>query len=154
MLWAYRTTPRSSIGETPFHLTYGSEVVLPLEVGTPSHRVANYNDQANSPGLRENLDLIDEVREAARVKLVEYQRRMARYYNSQVRPRVFFPRDLVLRKAKASRPVEASGKLAPNWEGPYKVESSLGHGAYRLKTLSGNSLPRTWNAETLRYYAY
>ena len=116
--------------------------------------MTNYNNEDNGLGLRENIDLIDEAREAARVKLVEYQRRMARYYNSRVRPRVFFPGDLVLRKAEASRPVEASGKLAPNWEGPYQVESSLGHGAYRLRTLGGDSLPRTWNAEALRYYAH
>ena len=67
---------------------------------------------------------------------------------------MFFPGDLVLRKAEASRSTEASGKLTPTWEGPYQVESSLGHGAYRLKTLGGYSLPQTWNAETLRYYAH
>ena len=67
---------------------------------------------------------------------------------------MFFPEDLVLRRAEASRPTEASGKLAPNWEGPYQVASSLGHGAYKLKTLGGDSLPWTWNVETLRYYAY
>nr|XP_023929682.1 uncharacterized protein LOC112040990 [Quercus suber] len=30
VLWAYRTTPRRSIGETPFSMTYGSEAVIPL----------------------------------------------------------------------------------------------------------------------------
>ena len=32
VLWAYRTTPRRSTGETPFSLTYGVEVVIPTEV--------------------------------------------------------------------------------------------------------------------------
>ena len=38
VLWAYRTTARTSIGETPFRLTYGTEVVIPIEVGIISIR--------------------------------------------------------------------------------------------------------------------
>ena len=33
VLWAYRTTARTSTGETPFRLTYGTEAVIPVEVG-------------------------------------------------------------------------------------------------------------------------
>ena len=32
VLWAYRTTPRRSTGETPFSLTYRGEVVIPTEI--------------------------------------------------------------------------------------------------------------------------
>ena len=32
VLWAYRTTPRRSTGETPFSLTYEAEVVIPADV--------------------------------------------------------------------------------------------------------------------------
>ena len=32
ILWAYRTTPRRSTGETLFPLTYGAEAVIPTEV--------------------------------------------------------------------------------------------------------------------------
>ena len=43
LLWAYRTTPRATTGETPFLLTYGFEAMVPTEVEIPSYRVANYN---------------------------------------------------------------------------------------------------------------
>nr|XP_009796312.1 PREDICTED: uncharacterized protein LOC104242896 [Nicotiana sylvestris] len=33
VLWAYRTTPKSSTGEIPFSLVYGSEALIPVEVG-------------------------------------------------------------------------------------------------------------------------
>ena len=33
VLWTYLTTPQRSIGETPFSMTYGFEVVIPLEIG-------------------------------------------------------------------------------------------------------------------------
>ena len=36
VLWTYRTTPRKSIGETPFSMTYGAEAVIPLENGFPT----------------------------------------------------------------------------------------------------------------------
>lgn len=32
VLWAYRTTPRTSTGETPFSMVYSSEAVLPAEI--------------------------------------------------------------------------------------------------------------------------
>ncbi|KAL0461326.1 UNVERIFIED_CONTAM: hypothetical protein Slati_0020200 [Sesamum latifolium] len=38
VLWAYRTTPRGSTGETPFSLVYGTEAIIPAELGIPSHR--------------------------------------------------------------------------------------------------------------------
>ncbi|XP_014492237.1 uncharacterized protein LOC106754694 [Vigna radiata var. radiata] len=33
ILWAYRCTPHGSTGETPFNLTYGTNDMLPVEVG-------------------------------------------------------------------------------------------------------------------------
>ncbi|KAG0449974.1 hypothetical protein HPP92_026980 [Vanilla planifolia] len=39
VLWAYRTTPSTSTGETPFALTYSYETVLPIELDHPTHRV-------------------------------------------------------------------------------------------------------------------
>ena len=36
VLWAYRTTMRTLVGETPFNLTYGTEAVIPIELGLTS----------------------------------------------------------------------------------------------------------------------
>ncbi|XP_074347263.1 uncharacterized protein LOC141686105 [Apium graveolens] len=38
ILWAYRTTPRTSTGETPFRMAYGTEALVPVEVGLESYR--------------------------------------------------------------------------------------------------------------------
>ncbi|KAL0439155.1 UNVERIFIED_CONTAM: hypothetical protein Slati_2398500 [Sesamum latifolium] len=62
VLWAYRTTPRGSTGETPFSLVYGTEAIIPAELGMPSHRVMNFFEECNENLLRENLDLIEELR--------------------------------------------------------------------------------------------
>ena len=44
VLWAYRTTARTPTGETSFRLAYGTDVIIPAEVGLTSYRVENYNE--------------------------------------------------------------------------------------------------------------
>ncbi|XP_061348224.1 uncharacterized protein LOC133293652 [Gastrolobium bilobum] len=38
VLWGYRTTIQTSIGESPFKLTYGCETMIPVELGEQSWR--------------------------------------------------------------------------------------------------------------------
>ncbi|KAL0286417.1 UNVERIFIED_CONTAM: hypothetical protein Scaly_2793500 [Sesamum calycinum] len=111
VLWAYRTTPRTTTGETPFSLSYGTDAVAPAEVGELNWRVKHYDLEANEQGLRMNLDFVEEVRERASVRAAMYKARMAKAYNSRVRPRNFQVGDLVMRKAEASGPI---GKLDSN----------------------------------------
>ncbi|KAL0444527.1 UNVERIFIED_CONTAM: Ribonuclease HI [Sesamum latifolium] len=61
VLWAYRTTPRSTTGETPFNLVYGSEAVIPGEADLETFGIQHYEQENNDNLLRANLDLIDEV---------------------------------------------------------------------------------------------
>ncbi|KAK3009182.1 hypothetical protein RJ639_013522 [Escallonia herrerae] len=42
VLWAYRTTPHSITGETPFSLCYGTEAMLPVEIGVPTIRALHF----------------------------------------------------------------------------------------------------------------
>ena len=62
ILWTYRIMPRRSTGETPFSMTYGVEVVIPLETGFPTTRTSSFNPKDNDEQLRRNLDLIEEKR--------------------------------------------------------------------------------------------
>ena len=72
VLWAYRTTPWHSTGETPFSLTYGAEAVIPAEVNLCSARVDGFDLTQNDMMMIERLDLLDEYREAATIRLAEY----------------------------------------------------------------------------------
>lgn len=96
----YRTTPRTSTRETHFSLTYGTEAIVPAEIGEPSWGVMNYSEEVNNIALQANLDLLEEMREKAGVRAVMYRSRMARAYNRRVRPRAFQVGDLILRKVK------------------------------------------------------
>lgn len=89
---------RTPIGETPFRLAYGSEVIIPAEVKLISYRVENYYENRNDETMRLQLDQVDKVRATAEQRLTQYQDLMAKHYNSRVKHRDFQVGDVVLRK--------------------------------------------------------
>nr|GEW78244.1 reverse transcriptase domain-containing protein [Tanacetum cinerariifolium] len=120
VLWAHRTMIKSSHGDTPFSLTYGTKAVIPTEIRMPTYRTAVVDAVHNNEELWLDLDLLEERRECA-----------------------------AIREAKASHAMDG-GKLGPKWEGHYKVTKALRDGAYRLRSMDGAVLPRTWNVANLK----
>ncbi|GJR66777.1 reverse transcriptase domain-containing protein [Tanacetum coccineum] len=149
VLWAHRTMVKSSNGDTPFSLTYGTEAVIPAEIGMPTFRTAEVDVAENDEALEINLELLEEKREQAAIREAKSKRQMEKYYNTKVRNTSFKIGDLVYRSNEASR-VEDTGKLGPKWEGPYEVTEALGKGSYKLKDRNGRELPRTWNVCNLK----
>ena len=98
VLWTYRITPRRSTRETPFSMTYAAEVFIPLETGFPTLRTSSFNPSSNNELLEKSLDLINERRESAMVKLAYYQHKLKQGYDANVKLRPLAPSDLVLRK--------------------------------------------------------
>ena len=126
--------------------------MLPVELDLPSHRRITYDQDSNSQLLMESLDSIDEKRAQAQLRVVAYQQKVARYFNSKVRERKFSVGDLVLRRVFLNTRDQAAGVLGPNWEGPYQIEEVLHPGTYKLAYLNGDLIPRYWNGEHLRKY--
>ncbi|VFQ62794.1 unnamed protein product [Cuscuta campestris] len=151
IVWAFRVTPRRAHGETPFSLTYGCEARLPIEAEFPTFRESNYQPQQNEEDHLAELNLVEERRMAAEVKMSTYQQVVKKYHDNKVGPRYFQVGDEVLRRREASRPSNG-GKLAKNWEGPYRVRAIIRPGTYRLETLEGVPVERTWNSHHLRKF--
>ena len=86
------------MGETPFKLAFGIEVVILVEVGLSSLRRAHYDEGSNNDELRLNLDCLPEVRDKANLRMAQYQQKMAKYHNQRVKLKRFNPDDMVLRK--------------------------------------------------------
>ncbi|GJS62234.1 reverse transcriptase domain-containing protein [Tanacetum coccineum] len=149
VLWAHRTMKKTSNGETPFSLTYGTEAVIPAEIGMPTHRTSSVNEKTNDQELRLNLDLLDERREIAAIREARYKQQVEKYYNKKVRHVQFKVGEFVLRRNEVSRAAN-TGKLGPTWEGPYKVIQAFQSGAYKLSNMEGEEIPRTWHACNLR----
>ena len=69
-LWAYRNSPKSATGFSPFSLVYGTEVVSPAEIMTPSLRVMQMQEKEKEEEVfaverREDLEGLYEKREKA-----------------------------------------------------------------------------------------
>ena len=115
VLWTYQTTPRKSIGETPFSMTYGAKAIIRLENGFPTMRTSTFTSDGNDELLKKNLDLVEERRENAMVQLAYYQHKLKQGYDMNVKLRSLAPRDLVLRKVLGNTKNPTWEKLGPNW---------------------------------------
>ncbi|WZZ78330.1 hypothetical protein YC2023_098902 [Brassica napus] len=79
--------------------------------------------------LLDDLDLVNERRDRALIRIQNYQHAAAKYYNSNVRNRRFNEGDLVLRKIFQKTAERNTGKLGAYWEGPYKIEKVVRPGS-------------------------
>ena len=152
ILWTFRITPRSSTGETPFSLTYGVEAVIPLEVGLPTLRSEEYDQENNELMLAKDMELAQERRDLAMIRLASYQRDLKKRYSKNISEQSLAPGDLVLRKVLGSRKDLFQGKLGANWEGPYQVISEAGLGAFNLNGMDSKPLKRPWNISNLKKF--
>ncbi|XP_058210020.1 uncharacterized protein LOC131322641 [Rhododendron vialii] len=99
VLWAYRSTPRCSTGQTPFAMAFGMEAVIPLESRFPTLRTETFDPETNNDAVATELILAEEKRDDAQLKLANYQQEVARGYNRSIRLKKFRTDDWVWRKA-------------------------------------------------------
>ncbi|RZS02061.1 hypothetical protein BHM03_00032030 [Ensete ventricosum] len=78
-------------------------------------RIENFTLEASEASHRENLNVLDERRAEAHLKNLHYQRTVARLYNQRE-------------------------KLAPRWEGSYRVTQVVRDETYTLSTTDGKTL--------------
>ncbi|GJR29262.1 reverse transcriptase domain-containing protein [Tanacetum coccineum] len=84
VLWAHRTMVKSSNGDTPFSLTYGTEAVIPAEIGMPTFRTTEVDMAKNDEALEINLELLEEKQEQPAIREAKSKRQMEKYYNAKV----------------------------------------------------------------------
>ncbi|GJW77657.1 hypothetical protein Tco_0139339 [Tanacetum coccineum] len=116
---------KSSNGDTPFSLTYGTEAVILVEIGMPTLRIAKVELVENNEALEIKLDLLKEKREQATIREA-------------------------MSKAKIGKILQLQRKLGPKWEGPYQVTDALGKRAYKLRDRDIKQLLRTWNVSNVK----
>ncbi|GAU43325.1 hypothetical protein TSUD_390240 [Trifolium subterraneum] len=84
------TTPHSTTGETPFRLTYGTKAVIPVEMREPSPRIEYpHEDDINDELLREELDLVEELRTGASLRKATLKQKIAARHDKRVIKREF-----------------------------------------------------------------
>ncbi|KAI5330163.1 hypothetical protein L3X38_029561 [Prunus dulcis] len=76
VLWAYCTTKRRTTGKTLFSLAYGTEAIIPSHITVPSMSIEVGSLEQNCRQMRINLDLLEEEREKAIVRVAAYQQQL------------------------------------------------------------------------------
>ncbi|XP_070032549.1 uncharacterized protein [Nicotiana tomentosiformis] len=70
VLWAYRTTAKSSTGETHFSIVYRAEALILAEVGDPPMRYFRADEETNNEAFLVKLELFDKRRDLAHIRMV------------------------------------------------------------------------------------
>ena len=141
MVWSIRTTATRPIGQTPFILVYGAEVVFPHEVRHRSARVLEFDEAQQDAMWGMDLVLGEERHREATLRAARYQEALRQYHCRNIRPRTLEEGDLVLRRVLSR---EGLHKLSPMWEGPFKVVHISRAGAARLETQDRVPIQNAW----------
>jgi hypothetical protein len=87
------------------------------------------------------------LQEAA--NLSSYQDETRRWKNKKIRPKLIWLGDLVLRKVPKGK---LKGKMHEKWEGPFIANATANEAAFKLRRLTGEEEPYTWNVDMLQKY--
>jgi transposase InsO family protein len=93
-LWAYRNSPKTATGFTPFSLVYGTDVISPTKLLMPSPRILHGMDlEADVDICAEvrvaDLESLEEARELAQVRSLWYHQKLASAYGKTLQIRIF-----------------------------------------------------------------
>ena len=143
---AYRSSVQESTGETPSMMMLGREITLPVDVMVTSPP-STQKEGDFACNLREKLQ---DVHEAARVKLKLAAQKQARSYDRNTVLRSFEMGDWVwLHGSQRKRGV--CPKFVFKWSGPYLVVNKLSDVVYRIQ-LSSRSRPKVVHLDRLKEY--
>ena len=123
-----------------------------MEAEMPTLRSTALDAGLNEQMIGKDLDLLEERRETALIRLAVYQQQISKCYNKKVRSHPFAAGELVLKKVLLGERKSVEGKLGATWDGPYEIVSIAGVGAYRIRDGDGRELKHPWNATHLKKF--
>lgn len=137
-LWAHSTSFCTSLGFTHFHLIYGQEAILPIEVELASLQVQAINKLKPMDKLKERI-LQLELLQLDREQAVEYYCQQAEKRRENLNKR------LMEKNLEEGHQVlrydnrfdhKKGDKFLHKWEGPFFILKKYDNGSYMLQDLS------------------
>jgi hypothetical protein len=148
VIWSHNTTVSRATGFTPFHLLFGTEAMTPEEIKNESMRVLKAKE-IEEVDQKVEKDMIELTILEAAENIEKYQKETKAWRDKKVVRKDIKTGDLVLKRKKNW---ENPGKLHESWEGPFIAKETYMSGAFRLLEQTGEELPYSWNADSLKRY--
>ena len=145
LLLAYRDTPHSVTGFSPFTLMYGREVKGPLEVLRTSWSEGDGEDCSVSEWLVEVKEKMSMMAELVSDREKVAKQRMKAYYDKGAKIKSFIVGEKVLVRRPALH-----GKFDKAWDGPFEVEKVVSPVTYLIKRLGHSSKSKNIHSNLLR----
>ena len=145
-LFAFRTSPSETTGESPFYLLYGREPRLPMEVsllppGDPASSIAEHRRK-----IVRNIEVAQQI---ARDNTARAQQKMKEYYDRSAKVPTFVEGSRVWVYIPKSYK-GLSKKLLHNYHGPYRVVERLSPVHFRLRTCSNRPVTSIVHANRMK----
>ncbi|POM64401.1 Hypothetical protein PHPALM_20073 [Phytophthora palmivora] len=150
VLFAYRTSYREALKDSPFFSLYGRDPVLPLDLAFLNTNAEWKSNEVAAYRRRLYLSLRDTRRLVER-QLLKAQDRHEQRLEGQVEAK-FMEGDpvWVYQYFRARRGEKKSKKLAFSWHGPYRVVSAVDENAYKIAIPSHSNRVVTINVNRLK----
>ncbi|XP_070022550.1 uncharacterized protein [Nicotiana sylvestris] len=116
VLCSYRTTPKTSTGETPYSLVYETDATILVKVGKPNLRYSHESGPRNDQSRRQELNETEEQRDMAYIRMVAQKQHVERYYNKKAKIRALKVVDYMLKSKTQAGKDPWEGKLGTNWD--------------------------------------
>ena len=100
----------------------------------------------------QRLDLLEEKMEQALIQMTYSYNQIVKCYNEKVQWKEFKLGQLVLQRVFQNTKDHGAGKFGANWEDSYRVTAIVKRCVYKLETLSGQEVARSWNLHYLQKY--
>jgi hypothetical protein len=133
-----RNTCKKLIGQTPFRLVYGYEVVVPLEFLVPSLCVVAITNMTERGEIQESLNQLMEMEEDKILAGFHQEVQKARdksWHDKHIKKKIIKEGDLVLLYDNLF--LQHPSKFRMHWLGPYEVNIFTDGGYVQIKDLGG-----------------
>ena len=145
-MFAYRTMKHSTTKIEPFFLVYGRSARLPMDPEqTPDPAVTNDR-------LVDLIETVPQIRIQAKSQITQAQSKQKDRHDKKVLTANHFEIGNKVLYFNVTLDQSHSGKFNPKWRGPFVIQQVLPHGAYKLQTIDGQSLPTPINGNLLKLY--
>ncbi|XP_077277434.1 uncharacterized protein LOC143905733 [Temnothorax americanus] len=143
--FAYNTASHSSLGTSPAFLNFGRELLPPDALRNCRENVAEAEDGDPAEWSRRMAEM-SAVREWVMENLEQANQQQAGRYNLRRRPRRFRVGDLVLRRQHvlSSAAQNIAGKLAPKFQGPFRIQRVISPVLYELERTDGSPVGKIY----------